>query len=109
MSPTGRKPSPNSRGWARMPEVDPILDVRASWLPPFAAVPRLGQSALLQMLEVMLEPLVAVLSLWLLAWWIEDEVRPAWLIASVVVFALSFPGRRQLRLPARKVVVGTVV
>jgi putative colanic acid biosynthesis UDP-glucose lipid carrier transferase len=92
-----------------MPEVDPILGIRASSLPPFPAVPQLGQGGLLQTLEAMLEPLVAVLSIWLLAWLMEGEVRPAWLIASVVVFALVFPGRRQLRLPARKVVVGTVL
>ena len=92
-----------------MPEVDPLLGVRPSWLPPFPSVPQLGRSGLLQTLEVLLEPVVAVASIWLLACLAEGEVRPAWLIASIVVFALGFPGRRQLRLPARKVVVRTVL
>ena len=92
-----------------MPEADPLLGIGGSPLPPFPTVPQLGQSALLRTLEVMLDPLVAVLAMWLLAYLIEGEVRPGWLIASVVAFALGFPGRSQLRLPARKVVVGTVL
>ena len=66
-----------------MPEVDPLLGVRPSWLPPFPSVPQLGRSGLLQTLEVLLEPVVAVASIWLLACLAEGEVRPAWLIASM--------------------------
>jgi putative colanic acid biosynthesis UDP-glucose lipid carrier transferase len=92
-----------------MPEADPMLDARASRLPQFPTVPQLGRGELLHTLEAILEPLVAVLSIWLLASLIEGEVTPAWLIASVVVFALVFPGRRQLRAPIRKVVVSTLL
>jgi putative colanic acid biosynthesis UDP-glucose lipid carrier transferase len=92
-----------------MPDADPIPGVRAPWLPPVPSVPQLGQGGLLATLEVLLDPVVAVLSIWLLAHWAEGEVRPAWLIASVVVFAIGFPGRRQLRLPPGKVVLRTLL
>jgi putative colanic acid biosynthesis UDP-glucose lipid carrier transferase len=91
-----------------MREADP-LSVGAARVPTVAAVPQFGQSRLLQALEAMLEPLVTVLSLWLLVWLIEDDLRPAWLIASILVFALAFPGRRQLRLSPGKVVAGTLL
>jgi len=91
-----------------MPEAEPMTIAATHGVPPIAAVPALGQSRLLQALEAVLEPLVTVLSLWLLVWFFGDELGPAWLIASVVVFALAFPGRRQLRLPPARVVTGTV-
>ena len=91
-----------------MPEADQHLGIQESWAPPFP-VPSLGPNGLLQTLEVLLEPLMAVLSIWLVAWWLEGEVRPGWLIASVLVFALSFPGRRQLLLRPRKVIFRTLL
>ena len=66
-------------------------------------MPRSGQSRLLLALEAILEPLVTVLSLWLLVWLFEGELSPSWLIVSVVAFALASPGRSQLRLPPDRV------
>ena len=91
-----------------MREADPLLSVGAARVAPVPPVPQFGQSRLLQALEAVLEPLVTVLSLWLLVWLVEGDLSPAWLIASIVMFALAFPGRRKLRLPAHKVVAGTL-
>jgi putative colanic acid biosysnthesis UDP-glucose lipid carrier transferase len=93
-----------------MPEADPLMAVGAPRVPAVPTVPSvMGQSRLLQALEALLEPVVTVLSLWLLVWLVEDEIASQWLIASVVVFALAFPGRRQLRLSGRRVVAGTLL
>ena len=93
-----------------MPEAESLLErharparARAAAAPPpppvaaTLAVP--GPSRLLLALEATLEPLVTVLSLWLLVWLIEGSLSPSWLIVSVVAFALASPGRSQLRLP----------
>jgi putative colanic acid biosynthesis UDP-glucose lipid carrier transferase len=64
---------------------------------------------LLGAIEALLEPLASVASLWLLAWWFDNDLGPAWVIASVLVFALGFPGRMQLQLSPGKVVIGTLV
>ena len=46
------------------------------------AMPMAGQSRLLLALESTLEPLVTVLSLWLVVWLFEGGLTPAWLIVS---------------------------
>ena len=92
-----------------MREADTLLGAGAARVAPVPAVPQFGQSRLLQALEAMLEPLVTVLSLWFVVWLFEGDLSPAWLVASIVVFALAFPGRRMLRLPPRKVVTGTLL
>ncbi len=92
-----------------MREADPMMAVAAPHVPPIPRVPMLGQNRLLQALEAVLEPLVTVLSLWFLVWFFEDDLGPAWMIASIVVFALAFPGRRQLRLSPGRVVAGTLL
>lgn len=63
----------------------------------------LGHSHLFAMIEAALDPLVLVLTLWGLAWHFEGAIRPAYLILSVIVFSLTFPGTANLRLPVWKV------
>jgi putative colanic acid biosynthesis UDP-glucose lipid carrier transferase len=63
----------------------------------------LGRSHLFTAVEAGLDPLVLVFSLWALAFYFEGSVRPAYLILSVIVFSLTFPGSSQLRLPVWKV------
>src|SRR5512133_3559221 len=103
----------------RMPEAESLLErhagaarMRAAAAPPppsvAATFPVPGPSRLLLALEATLEPLVTVLSLWLLVWLIEGSLSPPWLIVSVVAFALASPGRSQLRLPADRV-LGSVL
>ena len=60
-------------------------------------------------LEALVEPLASVASLWFLVWWFDNDLGQAWVIASVLVFALGYPGRRQLQLRPRSVVLGTLV
>jgi putative colanic acid biosysnthesis UDP-glucose lipid carrier transferase len=92
-----------------MHEAGPLLRVPPPPAAPTVPAPELGQSRLLHALEAILEPAVTVLSLWLLVWYFEGELTPSWLIASVVAFALTFPGRPQLRLSPEQVFVGTVL
>jgi putative colanic acid biosynthesis UDP-glucose lipid carrier transferase len=78
-------------------------------LPSAAAATPLAQSRLLLGLEAVLEPLATVLSLWVLVWLVEGELTAPWLIASIVAFALAFPGRSLLRSPPDRVVLSTVL
>ncbi len=64
--------------------------------PATAPPPARSESGLLRAVEALLEPGLAVLSLWALAWWHEGTVTPGWLFTSVLVFALSYPGRTPL-------------
>src|SRR3982751_3058755 len=63
----------------------------------------LGRSHLFTAVEAGLDPLVLVFSLWGLAFYYEGSVRPAYLILSLIVFSLTFPGSSQLRQPVWKV------
>ncbi len=91
-----------------MREAGPLLGVPPPPATPTASVRSLGQSRLLQSLETLLEPVVTVLSLWLLVWLFEGELASSWMVASVVAFALAFPGRPRLRLSPRRVVLSTL-
>ncbi len=92
-----------------MPEAQPLPRIPAPPAAPVLAAPELGQSRLLYALESILEPAVTVLSLWLLVWYFDGALTLPWLIASVVAFALAFPGRSQLHLAADQVFVGTLL
>ena len=63
----------------------------------------LGRSHLFTAIEAALDPLIFVFSLWGLAFYFEGAVSPGYLILSVIVFSLTFPGTSQLRLPFKKV------
>ena len=87
-----------------MPEAERILGarIRPTSARPFASA--LSQSRLLVFIEAMLEPVVLVGSLWLVVWAFGLPLTPSWLIVSVLAFALAFPGRSLLRLPASRVI-----
>ena len=57
----------------------------------------------LSAIEAMLDPGVLVATLWGLALWFEGELAPAYLILSVIVFSITFPGTSRLQLPLRRV------
>lgn len=57
----------------------------------------LGKGHLLNTLEVSIGPLSCVFSLWILAFQFEGEIPPAYLLLSVLVFALNFPGKATLQ------------
>ena len=58
---------------------------------------------LLSAIEAMLDPGVLVATLWILALWFEGELAPPYLILSVIVFSITFPGTSRLQLPVRRV------
>ena len=51
-----------------------------------------------------LDPLILVFSLWVVALYFEKSVGPSYLILSILVFSLTFPGKSQMRLPLLKVI-----
>lgn len=56
----------------------------------------LGKDNLLSAFEAGLEPLSLVLSLWVAAFYFEGELSGAYLILSVIVFSITFPGTPRL-------------
>lgn len=70
----------------------------------------IGRDNLLDIAEALLEPLALVLSLWMVAVYFEGELLPQYLILSVVLFALTFPGSARLDQPlwraARNIIFG---
>ena len=83
-----------------MREADSAIHVTSPAVPN---LPELGRSGLLLAIESFLEPLVTVLSLWVLVWHFDGALSALWLTASVLAFALAFPGRSLLRLPPDRV------
>lgn len=56
----------------------------------------MGRENLLELAEALLEPLSLAMSLWAVAWYFEGELLPQYLIFSVGLFALTFPGSPRL-------------
>ena len=59
-----------------------------------------GRDHILNLIEIVLDPLVLVLSQWAVAVAIEGRLTPQDVILSVIVFALTFPGPARLTMPA---------
>jgi putative colanic acid biosynthesis UDP-glucose lipid carrier transferase len=59
----------------------------------------IGRDHLLNLIEIFLEPLVFVLSLWVVAFAIEGRLVPQDMILSLIVFSLTFPGPSRLTMP----------
>ena len=57
----------------------------------------------LSAIEAILDPGMLVATLWGLALWYEGELTPAYLILSVIVFSITFPGTSRMQLPLRRV------
>ena len=57
----------------------------------------IGRDQLLNMLEFSIDPLVLALSLWGVALWVDGYLAPRYVILSLIVFALTFPGSTHLR------------
>src|SRR5438034_3651656 len=63
-----------------------------------------GRAQLLNVLEMTLEPLVLVLSLWGVALLIEGQLRAPNMILALIVFSLTFPSEARLSQPARRAI-----
>ena len=91
-----------------MAESNPV-NAASAWLDRRA--PRslgLGSSHVFTAIEAALDPLVLVFSLWALAFHFEDSVSPPYLILSIIVFSLTFPGTSRLRLTLPKVLFNII-
>ena len=79
--------------------------------PPLAAAAKasLGRDNLLSIFESAIGPGAFVLSLWALAFYVEGEVNAQYLVLSVVVFALAYPGLLKLQAPVSTVLAGVLL
>jgi len=59
-----------------------------------------GRDQILNLIEILLDPLVLVFSQWAVAFWIEGHLTPKDVILSLIVFSLTFPGTTRLTMPA---------
>jgi len=68
----------------------------------FRKATRMGaaRDQLISMIEISLDPIVLVLSLWAVAMLVEGRVRAPHIMLAVVVFSLTFPGPSYLTHPA---------
>jgi len=72
------------------------------------AAPPLGKDNLLSAIESGLEPMVLVLSLWAVAIYFAGELPAPYLILSVLLFAITFPGTPRLGMPPLRL-IGEVI
>lgn len=68
-----------------------------------------GRENLLEVAEALMEPLALVLSLWAVTFIYEGELLPQYLLLSVILFALTFPGPARLDQPLWRVVRNIVL
>ena len=73
------------------------------------AQPALGKDHLLSLFGTSVCPAALVLSLWALAYHYEGAIDAHYLILSILVFALSYPGNPRLHEPALKVALDITV
>jgi len=64
----------------------------------------LSRDNLLVILESLAEPLVIVLTLWGIAIWYDGELLSKYLVFSVLVFSLTFPGNTQIHIAPWKLI-----
>ena len=64
----------------------------------------LGRSYIFRIIESALDPVILILSLWILALYFDGSIKPPYLILSVVVFSLTFPGASRLRFSVERMV-----
>ncbi|KQP21174.1 undecaprenyl-phosphate glucose phosphotransferase [Pseudorhodoferax sp. Leaf265] len=69
----------------------------------------LGKDHPLSFIESLLDPGMLVLSLWGVGLYHTGSLRPEYLILSVIVFAMTFPGTTQIRSSLRKLVTQTLI
>lgn len=69
----------------------------------------LSRDNILFILESIVEPLIIVLTLWGVAIWIDGELNPMYLIVSVIVFSLTFPGNTKINIAPWKIIRNIMV
>lgn len=69
----------------------------------------LSRDNILVILESIVEPLIIVLTLWGIAIWVDSELNPMYLIVSVIVFSLTFPGNTKINVAPFKIIRNILV
>ncbi len=69
----------------------------------------LSRDNILVILESIVEPLTIVLTLWGIAIWVDSALNPMYLIVSVIVFSLTFPGNTKISVAPSKIIRNIVV
>ena len=59
----------------------------------------LSRDNILHILEIMLDPVIAVLTLWVATYFIEGALHPAYLILSIIIFSLTYPSNPKVEQP----------
>ena len=68
----------------------------------------LGLSHFFTVIENLLDPMILVFSLFALVLYFEKSVSPAYMILSIIVFSLTFPGTSQFRIPITRVIFNII-
>jgi len=55
-----------------------------------------GRDQLLDTIELLIDPIILAISLWVLTVWLEGYLAPRYMILSLIVFSLTFPGSTYL-------------
>lgn len=76
----------------------------ALWKDPRESRFGLGRSYLFRMVESALDPVILIATLWILALYVEGSIKPPYLILSVLVFSLTFPGSFRMKLSVERMV-----
>ncbi len=87
----------------------PTLSAFGSKAATRAGAGSLGKDHPLSLIESLIDPGMLVLSLWGVALFYEGTLPPAYLILSVIVFAMTFPGSTQLQSSLRRLVAQTLL
>ena len=66
-------------------QIAPVVFRKAARIP-------VGRDQLLHTIESLIGPLVLALSLWVVAFWFDGRLAPRYVILSLIVFSLTFPG-----------------
>lgn len=69
----------------------------------------LGKDNLLSVIEAILDPVIVAISLWVIAISQEGELLPFYLILSVIVFSLTFPGTSRLQTSVGRMCIDIVL
>ena len=64
----------------------------------------LGLNHFFTVIETLLDPTILVLSLFVLALYFEKSINPAYIILSIILFSLTFPGTSQFKISISRVI-----
>ena len=59
----------------------------------------ISRDNILHIIEIIFDPIIAVISLWSISFAIEGALNPAYLILSIIIFSLSYPSSLKIELP----------